>query len=52
MEKIEVGYRELPPGVNVYHQFILYTNSASVQYVLSGWPEIKLSGGIGTLARL
>jgi len=50
MEKIEVVYRELSPGLNVYHQFILYTNSAGVQYAASGWPETKLGGsnGIGT----
>lgn len=47
MEKIEVVYRELSPGLNVYHQFILYTNSAGVQYAASGWPETKLSGGNG-----
>ncbi|WP_292993072.1 hypothetical protein [Nitrosomonas sp.] len=47
MEKIEVVYRELSPGLNVYHQFILYTNSAGAQYAASGWPETKLSGGNG-----
>jgi len=47
MEKIEVVYRELLPGLNVYHQFILYTNASGVQYAASGWPETKLSGGNG-----
>lgn len=45
MEKIEVGYRELIPGSNVYHQFILYTNSTGVRYAASDWPETKLNGG-------
>jgi hypothetical protein len=41
MEKIEVGYREVGPGV--YHKFIIYTDSTGTQWAASGW-----AGGNGT----
>ncbi len=45
-EKIEVGYREILPGV--HHQYLIYTDSTGNQKAASGWPDNKISGVLGT----